>query len=151
MDAVSKDSRALVERPRQSRIVSTKPVSTEQTYDEAAKRLMSVINRLEQWFRGERLYDSVSVSVESSHTCYRWNYQAGKFQFTMGDGWKKVINAREPAIMAEFVSIVRELHAKAKQKKVSMTDILREASSLGEEYLQELGKDADLSGPVSKW
>ena len=151
MAGVSQDSNTSVEGPRQSRIVSAEPVSAEQTYDEAAKRLISVINRLEQWFRGEKLYDSVSVSVESSHTSYRWSYQAGKFQYTLGDGWKKVINAREPAIMAEFISIVRELHVKAKAKKINMTGILKEAASLGEEYLQELGKNADLSGPVSKW
>jgi hypothetical protein len=117
----------------------------ETTYEKSSKRLIGLIQRLEQWFRGEKLYEQVEQDG------FRWNYFSGHFEWQgPNQKWNRVINARNPNKMIECAEKIQLMHEQArKAKQVQENQMLLAATSL-EKYLLELGKDADLSGPP-KW
>ena len=114
-----------------------------QHYEKESKRLIKLLQRLEQWFRGERLYEEILIEP------FRWNYSSGHFEhLTMQNKWSKVINARKPGVMIEFSGKIRTFHERARKAKVEQAVRMAFAADSLEEYLTELGKDADLSGPL---
>jgi hypothetical protein len=109
-------------------------------YAGAAKKLLSVCTRLEKWFSGEKLYEGVEAqSDDEDGLIFRWQYRSGKFEyFDTERGWRRVINAHNPLIMARFISIVPVLHQQAKVRKEAVGHTLLAAADAGEEYLQIL-------------
>ena len=107
-------------------------------YARAAKKLLSVCTRLENWFSGEKLYEPVEAeSDDEEGTLFRWQYRNGKFEyFDQEKGWRRVINAHNPLIMARFISIVPVLHQMAQHRTQAVAHALLAASDAGEEYLQ---------------
>ena len=107
-------------------------------YAGAAKKLLSVCTRLEKWFTGEKLYESVEAqSDDEDCIVFRWQYRHGKFEyFDPEEGWRRVINGHNPVIMAKFICVVPDLHRQAKERKVAVADTLMAAADAGEEYLQ---------------
>tara|TARA_R100000808_G_C2155067_1_gene166791 strand:- start:9781 stop:10203 length:423 start_codon:yes stop_codon:yes gene_type:complete len=116
-------------------------------YAKEAKRLISVIQRLEQWFRGEKLFQAASITTEEELT-FQWNSQSNHFEWNDCGKWRKVVNPKRPDIMVKFISICRELHHKARLAKSTMAEALYYAANSGEKYLTLLSKHPDLSGPL---
>ena len=107
-------------------------------YAGAAKKLLSVCTRLENWFAGEKLYESVETQSDDEYgIVFRWQYRTRKFEyFDPEKGWRRVVNAQNPIVMARFVTVVPELHQQAKAKKEAVASALLAAADAGEEYLQ---------------
>lgn len=116
-------------------------------YAAAAKRLISVIQRLQQWFCGEKLFQNAKIQTEMQIT-FRWNYQNKHFEWCDCGKWRKVINPKRPEIMVEFIPVCRELHDQARLAKSDMSKSLLHAADLGEKYLTLLSQYPDLSGPL---
>lgn len=115
----------------------------ETTYEKESKRLIGLLQRLEQWFRGEKLYEEITVDG------FRWNFHSGHFELQGHDQkWHRAINARKPDVMIECAEKIPAMHERARKvKEIQINRIMLAANSL-ETYLVELGKDADLSGPL---
>ena len=110
-------------------------------YEVAAKKLLSVCQRLENWFKGEKLYETTTTrSNDEDSIIFRWAYRDGKFTYydEKTQAWKKVVNIHMPLIMAKFISIAPVLHEEARNKKDSIAEVLDDAANAGEEYLQVL-------------
>jgi hypothetical protein len=109
-------------------------------YAEHAKKLLSVCTRLEKWFTGERLYESVEAQSVDGSKVFRWSYRSGKFEYMdqEQERWRKVVQAHNPVIMAEFMAVLPELHQLAQERKESVADTLYAAADAGEEYLQRI-------------
>ena len=109
-------------------------------YARNAKQLLSVCKRLENWFSGERLYETVEAESDDSNLLFRWNYRTGKFEYMdeQGDIWKKVVQPHNPVIMAKFIAVMPTLHRAAQEKKESISCVLCCAVEAGEEYLSKL-------------
>ena len=123
----------------------------EQNYEAATKRLISVLQRLEQWFRGEKLYQKAIVLPEDDiEYTFQWNYLSGHIEWLDIEKmrWSRVINAKRPDVMCQCVMIVQKLHEAARQIKSSTAKKVEQAAQIGECYLSELSEDADLSGPL---
>ena len=116
-------------------------------YAQAAKRVISVIQRLEQWFCGEKLFRNAEITSDAEIT-FRWNYQSKHFEYEDFGVWRKVINAKRPDLMCEFISVCRELHYRAKIAKTTMAASLEDAADEGEKYLTQLSKHPNLTGPL---
>ena len=118
-------------------------------YEASAKKLLSVCQRLENWFSGEKLYETVETqSDDELSIIYRWQYRYGKFEYWDEETqqWRRVINLNRPYIMANFILQVPELHRQARQRKEDIGGLLREAADAGEQYLQHLsGFDSDFA------
>ena len=91
-------------------------------YAEAAKKLISVCNRLEKWFVGERLYETVYASTDDEfEISFRWDYGSKHFEYlTEEKGWKKVINTKYPLLMANLITLIPTLHQKAQARKAEV-------------------------------
>jgi len=123
----------------------------EQHYEEATKRLISVLQRLEQWFRGEKLYEKAVIQPEDeTEYTFRWNYLSGHIEWLDIEKmrWARVINAKRPDVMCQCVSVVQKLHETARQVKWATAQDVQKAALIGESYLAELSQSADLSGPL---
>tara|TARA_R110002124_G_scaffold279622_1_gene452275 strand:- start:483 stop:872 length:390 start_codon:yes stop_codon:yes gene_type:complete len=109
-------------------------------YAQHAKKLLSVCTRLERWFTGEKLYEAVQSESTDGSKVFRWNFRSGKFEYMEeeSDRWKKVVQAHNPVIMAEFMTVLPQLHQLAKDRKNVVADTLYAASEAGEEYLQRI-------------
>ena len=116
-------------------------------YAKEAKRLISVIQRLEQWFCGEKLFQTATITTEEEFA-FQWNYQSRHFEWCDCGIWRKVLNPKRPDIMVKFLPVCRELHHKARIAKSTMAESLSHAADLGEKYLTLLSKHPDLSGPL---
>lgn len=114
-------------------------------YAGAAKKLLSVCTRLEKWFHGEKLFETVEAeSDDENGFVFRWQYRTGKFEYYDPEkGWRKVINAHNPLIMARFITVVPELHVQAKLRKEQVAEALLFAADAGEEYLQVISGFVD--------
>ena len=121
-------------------------------YEQATKRLISVLQRLEQWFRGEKLYEKAHIEPSEEVTvAFRWNYLSGHIEWLDVEQmkWCRVINAKRPDIMCQCVSIVEDLHDQARSAKHETAGMIQKAALRGETYHAELSEHADLSGPPS--
>ena len=114
-------------------------------YAEQAKKLLSVCTRLEKWFAGERLYESVEAESDDGEFLFRWNYRTKHFEYIseITSKWQRVVQPHNPLVMARFMSVMPELHKTAQQKKLSVADTLYIAASAGEEYLQKISGFVD--------
>jgi len=114
-------------------------------YAEAAKKLISVCNRLEKWFVGERLYETVYASTDDEfEISFRWDYGSKHFEYlTEEKGWKKVINTKYPLLMANLITLIPTLHQKAQARKAEVGEALSVAASAGEMYLSDLSGFVD--------
>jgi hypothetical protein len=145
---LSEDHMATVERRPSSRTtIAIANESQSDDYAASAKRLISVIQRLQQWFCGEKLFQAAKIQTETQIT-FRWNYQSRHFEWCDCGKWRKVINPKRPDIMVQFIPFCRELHDRARLAKSNMSETLKHAADEGEKYLTLLSKHPDLSGPL---
>ena len=116
-------------------------------YSEAAKKLLSVCTRLQNMFNGSKYYETVQTETADG-TIFRWDYRYGKFEwYDPEKGWLKVVNPRNPSMMARLITVIPYLHRAAVEKKEAVADALDAAAAVaealdaaataGEEYLQE--------------
>ena len=107
-------------------------------YAEAAKKLLSVCTRLQNMFNGQKYYETVQTDTADG-TIFRWDYRYGKFEWYDPErGWLKVVNPRNPSMMARLISVTPYLHKAAVEKKAAVADALEAAADAGEQYLQEM-------------
>ena len=105
-------------------------------YSEAAKKLLSVCTRLQNMFNGSKYYETVQTETADG-TIFRWDYRYGKFEwYDPEKGWLKVVNPRNPSMMARLITVIPYLHRAAVEKKEAVADALDAAAAAGEEYLQ---------------
>ena len=107
-------------------------------YAEAAKNLLSVCTRLQNMFNGSKYYETVQTETADG-TIFRWDYRYGKFEWYDPErGWLKVVNPRNPSMMARLITVIPYLHKAAVEKKAAVADALEAAADAGEQYLQEM-------------
>ena len=109
-------------------------------YAQQAKKLLSVCTRLEKWFTGERLYESVEAESDDGSIVFRWNFRTGRFEYQEEENgqWRKVVQPQNPVIMARFMAIMPQIHKLAQIRKEQIAETLSLAATAGEEYLQRL-------------
>ena len=109
-------------------------------YAQQAKKLLSVCSRLENWFSGQKLYESVETKSNDGAYKFRWNSRNKRFEYIeeFYEQWKKVIQPHHPMIMARFISVVPDLHRMAIEKKEEVAETLYVAAEAGEQYLQRI-------------
>lgn len=130
-----------------------KEAKMEQHYETQTKRLISVLQRLEQWFRGEKLYQKAVVLPDDEENIdfpFQWNYMSGHIEWLDIESmrWCKVINAKRPEVMCQCVSIIQVLHEAARRAKADTALDVEKAADTAQQYLTELSMGADLSGPI---
>jgi|TARA_R100001086_G_scaffold247747_3_gene182871 hypothetical protein len=107
-------------------------------YKEQAKHLYDVLLRIQKWFKGEGLHET--VIVEGDDDCpydFMW-YFIGGLQYKRDGKWVKVLNLHHIEPMIFCIGRIELLLETARERRDAIADLAAMASEQGEDFLQRL-------------
>lgn len=111
----------------------------ENQYKIAAKKLYETLIRIQAWFRGENLHETVYVDpTDDCPYMFSWDYDQGFIFLSDDDKWKKAINIRKVEVMIFLMSQVSDLLTEARTQRDAMIELSDIASHQGLVLLDEL-------------
>lgn len=109
-------------------------------YKAQAKHLYEVLLRIQRWFKGEDLLETVVVpGSEESPYDFMWSYDKGGFFYLADDNkWNRVLNVRHVEPMIFCMAKVEQILEEARERRDAIADLAAMASEQGEDLLQRL-------------
>ncbi len=110
-------------------------------YKTQAKHLYEVLLRIQRWFKGEDLLETVVVpGSDDSPYDFMWSHEKGGFFYLSDEKWLRVLNVRHVEPMIFCMSKVEQILEEARERRDAIADLAAMASEQGEDLLLRLSE-----------